>query len=289
MYVSDLLLPSPFSLVLPVKAEYELLRRSLPSCYGLEPDELILCVDDPPHEQTVQEAWRIASRLGWTDRTKVIRVPGNPEYRFHQAWVRRQGFRRAKHDRILTSDADLILNRNVLKAISMVGHDNVGLASCTTLHSVSGFLGMWKAITHSMANLLWPPGMTGLYALWRPFWLDTEDEGIERLRDPRKYGPKGSLALLGEDVYLRNCMSTKHRCVHLKDVGGYNIRKDWPDRPDVQFELGRYYSEKKYRPTSVILRSFAFARPHLIRGYVYQKHTKERVPTDNFETNPRCL
>ncbi len=272
--------------MLPVKNEYELLRRSLPSCYRLGPDELILCVDDPPNEQTVREAGRIASEMGWTNRTRIISVRENPEYHFHQAWVRREGFREAKHDRILTTDVDLIVNRSVLKAIAMVGHDNVGLASCTTLHSVTGFWGLWRAMTHRMADLVWSAGIAGLYALWRPFWLDSEDDRIKRLEDTRTDKVKGSFVLIGEDVYLRNCMRTKHKCVHLKDVGGYNIRPDWPDRPYVQFELGRYYAERRYMPGSVIIRSLVFARPHLVRGYVYQKLRKERIPTHDFETYP---
>jgi len=277
---------SSFSIVIPVKDEFQLLRCSLPSCYRIDPDEVLICLDDPPHEETLREAGRIASKFGWSDRTRMIFIEKNPEYRFHQAWVRREGFRRAKHDRILTVDADLIVNENVLKALSLVGKDDIGFVSCLTLHSVGGRFGLWRAMGHRIASRLRPPALTGLYALWRPYWLDSEDEGIKLLENPRTARVKGSLVLVGEDAYLRNCMQVKHRCIHLADIGGYSMRDDCNDRPNVQFELGRYYAEQGYSWSSVLLRSLAFARPHILRGYIRQKTAREAIPTPNPDTYP---
>jgi len=277
---------SSFSIVIPVKDEFQLLRWSLPSCYNIDPDEVLICLDDPPHERTLQEAKRIANKFGWSDRTKILSVAKNPEYRFHQAWVRREGFRRAKHDRILTVDTDLIINRNVLKALSQVGKDNIGFVSCSTLHSTGGWLGLWRAIGHRITSKLRPPGFTGLYALWRPHWLDSEDEGIKLLEDPRDAGVKGSLVLIGEDAYLHNCMQVKHRCIHLADIGGYAMRDYCNDHPSIQFEVGRYYAEQGYGLSSVLLRSLGLARLHILRGYIHQKTAREVIPTLNPDTYP---
>jgi SAM-dependent methyltransferase len=238
--------PLPFSIVLPVKSEFQLLRKSLPSCYSVGPEEVLVCLDDPPHEETLQEAGRIASKFGFADRTELVRIPRNPEFRFHQAWVRREGFRKAKHDRILTVDVDLVINRNVLKAISLVGKDDVGLASCRTFHSIRGLLGLWRGAGHHLASRFYPPSLTGLYAIWRPYWQDSEEEAIRRLPDPRTTEAKGSFALIGEDAFLSNCMRVKHRCIHLPVIGGYSLRDDCNDRPRIQIEIGRYYAEKGY-------------------------------------------
>ena len=97
---------------------------------------------------------------------------------------------------------------------------------------------------------------------------------------------KGSLALIGEDTYLHNCMCVKHRCIHLGDVGAYSLREDWTDRPDVQFEIGRYYAEKRYSFGNVLLRSIGLARIHYLRGYVYQRSREESIPTPNPNTYP---
>ena len=264
-----------FSIVMPVKHERELLRYSLPSCYNLNPDEVLLCFDDPPHDPTLREAQRIASCLNRTDLTRILTIPRNPDYRFNQAWVRREGFRAARHERILTTDVDLVLTKKVVRAISIVGNDGIGLASCTTLHCISGVLGIWKAVAHRLADLAVPAGIMGLYALWRPYWQDSEGDNIRHLPDPRKERLRGDRVVIGEDVYLRDRMRQKHICVHLKRVGGYNMRPDWPDQQNVQFELGRFYAESGYSLCSTLTRSIIFARPHLLRGYLHQKM---RVP-----------
>jgi glycosyltransferase involved in cell wall biosynthesis len=262
---------------MPVKDEHELLRHSLPSCYNLNPDEVLLCFDDPPHNPTVREVERIASYMNKTSSTRIITIPKNPEYRFNQAWVRRQGFREARNDRILTTDADIVLTKKALRAISIAGRDDIGLASCTTLHCIRGVLGVWKAVAHRLADLASSAGIMGLYALWRPYWRDSEDESIKQLPDPRKEKVIGSRGIISEDVYLRDRMREKHVCVHLKQVGGYNMRPDWPDQPNVQLELGRFYAESGYSICSTLARSIIFARPHLFRGYLYQK-THVRCP-----------
>ena len=267
-----------FSIVLPVKSEYQLLQLCLKSCYAVNPDEVIVCLDDHPHEKTLEEIHQIASKLGWSDKTRIITVPRNPEFRFHQAWVRREGFRKAKHDRILTVDVDLVINKNVLKALSLVSKNNVGFASCLTTHTTRGLFGPWRHIAFRIANKTSPPSFTGLYALWRPYWLDSEDDGIKLLEDARK--ASGGLVLIGEDAYLHNCMQVKHKCIHLSDYGGDCMRNDCNDLPHVQFEIGRHYA-KKYNALKVMLRSILFARPHILRGYIYQKRTNAQLPAVN--------
>jgi SAM-dependent methyltransferase len=180
----------------------------------------------------------------------------------------------------------MIVNRNVLKAVSLVGKDDVGLVSCMTLHSTRGVFGLWRAVVHRIAGHLGRPALKGLYAIWRPYWIDSEDDGIKRLADLRGTGVKGSQALIGEDVYLHNCMRVKHRCIHLADIGAHSLREDWTDRPDVQFEIGRYYAEKRYAFGKVLLRSIGLARFHYLRGYVYQRSRWEAIPTPNPDTYP---
>ncbi len=267
-----------FSIVLPVKSEYQLLHSCLKSCYSVNPDEVIVCLDDPPHEKTLKEIQQISNNLGWSHKTRVITVPKNPEFHFHQAWVRREGFRKAKHDRILTVDVDLVINKNVLKALYLVGKDNVGFVSCLTTHTTRGALGLWRHIAFKIANKIHSPSYTGLYGLWRPYWLDSEDDGIKLLEDARK--ASGGMTLIGEDTYLHNCMQVKHKCIHLSDYGGDCMRNDCNDLSHVQFEIGRHYA-KKYNVLKVMLRAILFARPHILRGYLYQKRTNAPLPSVN--------
>ena len=266
----------PFSVVMPVKSEYGMLRDTLRACYRICPDEILLCFDEPAHAATMREAKRIVRGEGWEESTRIITVPRNVEYHHHQAWVRREGFRQAKNDRILTVDADIVVNGNVAIALSLVDADNVGMVSCLTLHTFRGLLGPWRVIAHSVANRLYPPGLTGLYALWRPYWLDSEDDGIKEIEDPHSASALGGMVLVGEDTYLCNCMKRKHKCVQLPTIGARCLRDDCNDDPHVQFELGRYYFEENLAANRVLLRSVAFARPHIMAGYMYQGMLKRK-------------
>jgi ubiquinone/menaquinone biosynthesis C-methylase UbiE len=269
-----------FSIVMPVKDEYDLLRRSLPACYNVRPDEVVLCFDKPAPAKCVELAQDMAAKRN-SIKTRIIEVERNPEWRFHQAWVRRSGFRAAEHDRILTVDADLIINRNVLKAVDLAGKDDVGLVSCSKFYPIGGPLGFWRAVAYHLARRTHFAPFTGLYCIFRPFWLDSEDEGIKSLEDPRTERALGSLAAVGEDTYLRNCMITKHRVLYLREVGAYCMTRYVEDVPHMQFELGRYMAAKGYSWPRVLLRTLMYARIHYLRGYLYQKRMNEPIPVIN--------
>jgi len=75
--------------------------------------------------------------------------------------ARRTGFLNAKYDRILTGDIDLIINRNVLKAVEKVGN----------------VLSLYRLITETMLRIfsnvikrkMGATSFTGLYAFWKPY------------------------------------------------------------------------------------------------------------------------
>ena len=272
-----------FSIVMPVKDEYNLLRRSLPACYSVRPDEVVLCFDKPAPVKCVELAKNLGPKQSQI-KTRIIEVERNPEWRFHQAWVRRSGFRAAEHDRILTVDVDLIINRNVLKAVDLVGKDDVGLVSSSKFYPIRGPLGFWRAVAYHLARRVHFAPFTGLYCIFRPYWLDSEDEGIKNLEDPRTERALGSLAAVGEDTYLRNCMVTKHRVVYLRDIGAYCMTRYVEDVPHMQFELGRYMAVKGHSWPSVLRKTLMYARIHYLRGYLYQKRTGREIPTYNPQT-----
>ena len=270
----------PFSIMMSVKGEYDLLRHSLPACYSVRPAEVVLCFDKPAPANCVQLAKSIAAQHKEI-KTRIIEVERNPEWRFHQAWVRRSGFRAAEHNRILAVDADLIINRNVLKAVNLVGKDNIGLVSCSKFYPIKNPLGLWRAVAYHLARRVHFAPFTGLYAIFRPYWLDSEDEGIKKLEDPRTERALGSLAAVGEDTYLRNCMLTRHRVVYLRDIGAHCMTRYVEDVSHVQFELGRYMAARGHTLRRTLLKAFMYARIHYLRGYLYQKWMGQEIPTYN--------
>jgi len=58
-----------FSVVIPVRNEWEFLPRTLPSWYRLNPEEVILCFDKLGHGKTMRIAKAIAEKHGMLDST----------------------------------------------------------------------------------------------------------------------------------------------------------------------------------------------------------------------------
>ena len=188
---------TPFTIVTPVKDEAHILKTSLPSFYNVGPDEVILCTDDPTPKIVSRTVEKIAKAHNMENRTKILPVPRNTEYAYHQAWVRRSGYLAAKNDVILTTDVDLKITRNVLRAIQLVGKDNVGLVSLTKIRPPYDVLTFARLFGTTSLRILYflllrhqkerksGKGLkmtlfTGLYAFYRPYWLDSEDEGVKK-------------------------------------------------------------------------------------------------------------
>ncbi len=278
--------PLPFSIVVAVKGELELLRSSIPSYYRMQPNEVVFCLDDPVDNSELNVVKNLSLRFGGSKETKVVTVPRNPAYASYIAWKRRLGFRAASNERILSVDPDLILNRNVHKALARVGTNNIGYASCTTIYPVKGPVQLCQAMVHCIVSAVRPPPLTGLYALWRPYWLDTEDDGIKLLPDPLETKARGSMVAIGEDTYLLNCMRRKHKAIHLRSTSAYSMKPYHNLAKHAQYELGRYYAASDYPSWNIFLKSAALLQPHLIAGYVRQRENGSDVPTFNPRTYP---
>lgn len=212
-----------WSAVIPVKDEWELIPRVLPSWLWLDPDELLIMMDKPAHAKTVRVINKLLKHLDREWMTRIIEVEQNDNYQFHQAFVRRSGFLAAKYDRILTGDIDILVNKNCWKAIKLVGENGVGLASLMKFALPTTpskfYRSVFNAGTRFLRKLVGArDGMfSGLYALHRPCWVDTEPEDVIQ---------NFNLAIhsYGEDSHLRKWMATKHDVVCLSDIGGFEIQ-----------------------------------------------------------------
>ena len=287
-----------FSVVVPVKDDRDLLPTTLPTYFQLDPSEMILCFDDPPCVEAVDLCRRIGEGFP-SIPLRFVYVSRDHGWVFHQAKVRREGFRDACCDRIVTGDIDLVVNRNVLKAVELVGPDggDVGLASVSKFERAGGVKGLahlfgrgiLKTIVHKFAEGYRGYGIatsyfTGLYCFWRPYWLETEDRGIERLHNPKmsiwervpsEWESKDFYAT-GEDTYLRDCMIRKHRVVYLPDVGASVLRVELESNPQVQFSNGVYFALRGRHWLGALTRTVLRLEPNYLVGHRYGVRLRKR-------------
>ena len=283
-----------FSLVCPIRDEVDLIPRTLPSFYAVSPSEVVLCFDDPPNSQALEIAKKIARACNAEKITKFIFVRRDPKWAYHQANVRRSGFIFAKYDIILTTDIDLILNDNVLKAVDRVGKNDVGLCSCGKFYYPHSLVGLIRTISYNIIRRIYvymkklQTGLsyttfTGLYALYRPYWLDSEDpEEVRKLSSLKSTDLSNTQSTpiipMGEDTFLRDSMVKKHYVIYLPDIGGINITRRMHDRPKSQFENGRYSFDHGGSLLEAMIHTLWYIHPHFLRGYIYEKlRTKKKM------------
>jgi glycosyltransferase involved in cell wall biosynthesis len=278
-----------FSIVVPVKDEVDFIPRTLPSYYNVNPREVIVCTDKPLPRKLHQVIQKVAVACDALDITRIVEVERDPEWNFHQAHVRRTGFKKAKYDRILTVDIDLAINRNVLKALKLIGTNNVGLASCIILRYPKSLVDLWRIgtitflrkIVHGMlAPFMGITMFTGLYALWKPYWLDSEpEEKIKKHVNPKQFlrgeyarGVPTDVNPTGEDTHLRDCMLEKHRCIYLHDFGAIGLRGLYEDDPCVQYMTGQYFARRGRSLLVSLGRAFFRVQSDYLRGFLHQRN-----------------
>lgn len=272
-----------FSIVIPVKDEDRLILANLPSWYALGSDDVIICTDKPAPGAVRQAVKRASEACHTAGVTRILEVERNPEYHFHQAWVRRKGFLSAKHRTILTGDIDLRVYQSCLRAIALVGKDGVGLVSLSKRRCRRGFTGNLRNFMEKLARTYartigtqkaGQAYFTGLYAIDREAWLDSEPvEGIKRLEDPKtaqlRLDSWGGYA--GEDTFLRDWMIKKHKVLYLSDIGADDERLGLEDSRFIQFKIGRKLAYDGKNLAWVLKHAIAHIRFHVIAGYIFER------------------
>jgi hypothetical protein len=272
---------TPFSLVIPVSSRDEdVLKKTISSIVALPNDDVVFAVDDQATADMIR-------RHTSSEKVRVVLVPRG-DWLFHQAFARREGFRSAKHDHIVTSDIDVRLNLNVLKAVEMLGN---GVGVVNLQRNIKGRV--WRNFTRrAMRHLKHTAYHTGLYALYRPYWLETENpELAKRVPSPNDYrimdgkedwfqwlrlnsGPgtyseKGSPGYLGEDTILKRAMLKKYKIVSIPEVGGVEVREEIENRPITQRRLAERHIMNKKKASSVVLDAVLYDRWMTLAYYAW--------------------
>jgi len=238
-----------FSIVVPIKDEVDLIPITLPSYYRLQPDEVIVCVDKPAPPKVIETVKKVARICKAEDKTRIIEVERNPEYRFHQAWVRRTGFRKARNDVILTTDIDIVLDPKIVDFLYLI-RGSVGLVSFSKFSPTFRGIVIWL-----VQKLYRHKSFTGLYAFSKNAWLETEDEeSLKRI--PR-----------GEDTHLYKHLTKKYDYLFIPDVKNLLLRPHESRKYQYFMGVNRWFIGKATL-WRIIISSIIYIRPYMLTGYL---------------------
>jgi hypothetical protein len=253
-----------FSIVCPIKDEADLIPKTLPSFYNVNPSEVILCVDKPAPQDVVKMISKISKACIAEDKTRIIEVERDPEYKFHQARVRREGFFQAKFDKILTVDIDIKIDSNIKKYFSHV-KGNIKLVSfAKSSYPVNCRYIISKLIqkAYKIVKQKEYKSFTGLYFFSKKAWMETEDPtSLKKI--PR-----------GEDTHLYQHLKKKYETIFVDEVKNICLRPT--ETTKYHYLIGvtkwRIRRDPLWR---VILHSALYFRPKVVIGYLEAKRIEE--------------
>jgi glycosyltransferase involved in cell wall biosynthesis len=236
------------SIVCPIKDEVNLISRTLPSFYSVDPDEVILCLDKPAPRNVTLTIETVAERLGKSKITRILEVERNPSYRFHQAWVRRSGFRAARNDAILTSDIDIVLDPSMKEYFQLLRGD-------VKLVSFAKFSKTWHGLmAYLIQEIPTSNRFTGLYLFSKAAWLSTEDETSVKTI-PRS-----------EDTHLYNSLVKKYRDTFIRNVKNVVLRPG--ESKKYKFLMGWNRWRARSPMWEVAMSTLVYFRPYMLVGYL---------------------
>jgi len=284
-----------FSIVIPIKGttdELKLIPRTLPSYYAVKPSELVISIDDPPEdERIIPKIESIMKSHHAEELTRILKIKvGDGRWNDQQMKARHTGFLKAKYNRILTGDIDLVINKNVLKTIRLVGKNNVGLVSCSKLRVPHDFLSLYRLfsdtlltkVVHHFTRHFGATSFAGLYTVWKPYWIEVEPVELAKkfvklkakVRDGKPVDMVDFYGA-GDDTYLRDLMIEKYRCVYLRDIGGMVLTDPWEERPIIQYGKGVYFAGQGRKLVVSLGRAIIRVQPYYFCGYIHGRRIKD--------------
>ena len=255
-----------WSAVVPIYKEVELMKRSIPSYFACEPDEVLICIDDPVPDKRVITIFKAIDEIYPDVNGRIIRVSKDHDYKCHQAWVRRKGFLESKNEIILTGDIDLVLKKKAIyKALRVMKEgmcNGIGLVSLNKFrypHDLRGFVyalieQFMRQILHGMFDpVMTTSTFTGLYTFSKSAWLETENqEELKKMINPKQI-LRGDLFTekevaifdyAGEDTFLRDAMIKKYKAIYLREIGAVDLRIGIENLPYIQYHKGAYFADR---------------------------------------------
>jgi glycosyltransferase involved in cell wall biosynthesis len=246
-----------FTVLLPIHNEESYLPYSLPSVYELSPDEVILlfdrCIDN-----SEKIAYTISERYKMLDKTLFVNVPESPDWRFRSSFLRVYGTKLAKHDLVLLTNADIILNPQITRYFILIGNNDVALISFMYKDFPVDYRNLLKRLLIStkfkaLGNERW---LTGIMLFSKRVALESEDfESLKQIES-------------AEDTHLHIAITKRYRslCFNLNII---HLRPRGSSRDLLRGRLLWAVSHRSF--LHVLLTGIMFFRLNIIKGYIQER------------------
>jgi glycosyltransferase involved in cell wall biosynthesis len=265
-----------FSVVMPIHNESELLKFSLPSVFRLNPTETILLFDNCT-DDSYDVAVDIAKKAKFFEKTvfRVVTAKEGVEFSFRPTFLRRMGYLLAKCDRILKTDADLVLDPKIRDYVSRLGKDNVGIITFEYLDYPISYRHMLKRFLEKV-RLPLPQSERWLGGNILFFVEDWKQAFQKRQEDESK---KVDLAEVkrGEDTLFHKLLiSEQHRRSVIVLTNTLHLRP--VESPKRHYVRGHISWKVAKRPFLLILaQAVIFNRLNMIKGYLDARNGVDRT------------
>jgi len=253
-----------FSVVMPIHNEEEFLPYSLPSIFLLKPDEVIL-IFDRCTDRSTNIAKKIAEKFDYSKRTKFIELnEPSPEWKFRVAFLRRYGFKTAKNNILLNTDADTILDKKISKYLPIIGRNGIALIS----FSRKTYPPTFQTFIAKLVTILIPKiGFTGIYAFSKKAWLETENQNSVKN------------IIRAEDTHLYLSISKKYKTKFIKTSTLHLRPEEKANRHFIKGVIN--WNVRRYPFWRAIISSIIYLRPLMLAGYLHARLRRQKKHKNN--------
>jgi glycosyltransferase involved in cell wall biosynthesis len=265
-----------FSVVMPIHNEAKLLKFSLPSVLRLDPTETILLFDNCT-DDSYNVAVQITKRMNYFEKTvfKIVTAQEGSGFSFRPTFLRRMGYLMAKYNKVLKTDADLILDFKIKNYIPMLGNDDVRIINFEYLDFPISYRHMIKRFLEKMKIPLpqserWLGGNV-LFCL-----EDWKKAFSERQKDQNRRIDLSKVAR-GEDTLFHKLLISGQtnksiivltNTLHLRPV-------ESPTRHYLRGQISWNVAQRPFR--LILVQAIIFNRLKMINGYLDAKRGIDRA------------
>jgi glycosyltransferase involved in cell wall biosynthesis len=264
-----------FSVVMPIHNESHFLKFSLPTVYKLNPTEIILLFDNCT-DNSYEVAVEIARKTNSFEKTifRIVSRDEGTDFSFRPTFLRRMGYLTAKCNKILKTDADLVLDQKIKKYIPLLGKNNIGIITFEFLdypisyrHMIKRFLEKIKIPLPQSENWL------GGNIL---FFLDDWKKAFKARQENENQKVDLSKIARGEDtLFYKLLLSDQHRksliiltkTLHLRPV-------ESSKRHYIRGQISWNVAKRSF--ILILAQALIFNRFNMIKGYIDAKNGIDR-------------